>query len=127
MLKGNGLAIGLLIGVLFTSGAIVAAPTVASRVQGVFFASRSSNPIPSPQPGFYNASGTLQVCDNDVCYPLASPIPTPSPYPSADAGVALGSAAAATVDTRVTGGTGTKAYRLQDVVRALKVSGTLDP
>lgn len=115
------------------------AATNATRIPwGIFFAGRTSNPLPSPQPGMWGSSlgdaGTvLQVCAqggagaNGTCYPIASPLPAAAVAGSADAGSSLGSGAAVKLDTCSTGGSGSTCYTLKQVVGILKTTGQLAP
>lgn len=128
------LGIVIFIGAVLAPLTAVGVATVATRTQGVFFAQRSSSPLPpspSPLPGFYNDSNVLRACGGrsdagtQSCYPVASPWPSPSPEPS-DTFVA-GSGTAILTDSKSTGGIGTTNYTFQDLVYTLKVQGIIVP
>lgn len=123
------LALVVLFAALLIPVAALGVAHLAHRIShGVYYVSQTSTDIPDGSPGQWNKSGVMQLRSPlGADYIFASPFPTPVPIVSADGGVSLGSGAATKLDTCATGDTGSTCYRLKDVVRVLKLNGSLAP
>ena len=111
---------------IISSKVAEATATNATRIPfGTYFQSRSTNPLPSGQPGEWNSGGTMNICNTSgSCYAEASPVPSPTAT-SVDAGATVGSAAGTKLDTCSAGNQGGTCYTQKDVITVMKQLGFL--